>query len=74
MPLIDMGETMDGSLARREVMPPCDQYTEQAENFAKAVLGQKKLDYGIADAIASMRVLDAIFESEKSGGWVKVGR
>ncbi len=72
--LIDTGETMDGSLARREIIPPCDQYTEQAENFAQAVLGHKPLDYGIADAIASMRVLDAIFASEKSGGWVKVGR
>ncbi len=72
--LVDTGETMDGSLARREIIRPCDQYTEQAENFAQAVLGHKPLDNGIADAIASMRVLDAIFASEKSGGWVKVGR
>ena len=72
--LIDTGETMDGSLARREIIPACDQYTEQAENFAQAVLGHKPLDYGIDDAIASMRVLDAIFASEKSGGWAKVGR
>lgn len=72
--LVDDGQSLDGHLARREIMPACDQYTEQAEAFALAVLGQRPLQYGIADAIDSMRVLDAIFASEKTGGWAKVGR
>ncbi len=67
--LIDHGHTLDGSLARREILPPCDHYTEQAEVFALAVLGENTLPYGVDDAIASMKVLDAIFESEKTGGW-----
>jgi predicted dehydrogenase len=70
--LIDRGETMDASLARREIIPACDQYTEQAENFARAVLGRPALGWGVDDAIASMRVLDAIFASERSGGWAAV--
>ncbi|MCW5722503.1 MAG: Gfo/Idh/MocA family oxidoreductase [Devosia sp.] len=70
---IDTGAPFDGSLARREILPACDQYTEQAEAFAQAVLGHKRLDWGIEDAIASMKVLDAIFASEKTGGWVRVG-
>lgn len=70
--LIDTGASMDVSLARREIMPACDQYTEQAEAFALAVLGEKSLPYGIEDAIANMTAIDAIFESEKTGAWARV--
>ncbi|MHA6689027.1 Gfo/Idh/MocA family protein [Devosia sp. A449] len=70
---IDTGAPFDGSLARREILPAVDQYTEQAEAFALAVLGEKPLPWGIEDAIASMQVIDAIFASEKSGGWATVG-
>jgi len=69
---IDTGAPFDGSLARREILPACDQYTEQAEAFALAVLGEKPLPWGIEDAIASMKVLDAIAQSEKAGGWAKI--
>ncbi len=70
--IVDTGAPFDGSLARREIIPACDQYTEEAEAFALAVLGQQDLEWGVEDAIAQMKVLDAIFASEKSGGWVKV--
>jgi predicted dehydrogenase len=70
--LVDAGATLDGSLARREILPAVDQYTEEAEAFALAVLGEKPLPYGVEDAIRQMRILDAIFASEKSGGWVNV--
>lgn len=69
---VDTGAPFDGSLARREILPACDQYTEQAEAFALAVLEEQKLPWGVEDAIASMKVLDAIFESEKTGAWAKV--
>lgn len=69
---VDHAAALDGSLARREILPACDQYTEQAEAFAQAVLGKSALPYGVEDAIASMRVIDAIFASEKSGAWAKV--
>ena len=70
--VIDTGAPFDGSLARREILPAVDQYTEQAEAFALAVLGEKPLEWGVPDSIAQMKVLDAIFASEKSGGWVSV--
>ena len=69
---VDTGAPFDGSLARRDILPACDQYTEQAEAFALAVLGEQPLPWGVEDAIASMKVLDAIFASEKSGGWATV--
>ena len=63
------GVTFDRNLYRREIMPPVDQYTLEAENFALAVLGEQKLSHGVDDAIQQMRILDAIFRSEKSGAW-----
>lgn len=71
--IVSKGESLDDSLARREIMPSCDQYTEQAEAFALAVLGRQPLVWTIEDSIRSMRVLDAVFESERSGGWATVG-
>jgi predicted dehydrogenase len=70
--LIDTGAPFDGSLARREILPAVDQYTEQAEAFALAVLGERPLDWGVADSIAQMRVLDAIFKSEITSEWIPV--
>ncbi len=69
---ITVGSGVDLDLYRREIMPAVDQYTAQAEAFALAVLGEVKLPYGIEDAITQMRVLDAIFRSEKSGAWETV--
>jgi len=70
--LADKGRAFAGQFARREIMPVSDQYADQAEAFAKAVLSGQPLRWGVEDSIASMRVLDAIFASEKSGGWVSV--
>lgn len=70
--LVDHAYGLDGSLARREIFPPSNQYTEMAEAFALAALGQGTLDYGVEDAIRSMQVLDAIFESERTGAWADV--
>ena len=72
--LVGSGGPMDRSLHRREIIPEIDQYTAEAENFALAVLGEAENAYGVEDAILQMRVLDAIFASEKSGGWVNVQR
>lgn len=70
--IVSKGHSLDDSLSRRELFAPCDQYTEQAENFALAVLNKTPFDWRIDDAIRSMRVLDAVFESERTGGWASV--
>lgn len=70
--VVDSGAPFDGSLARREIIRAVDQYTEQAEAFALAVLGERELPWGIEDAIRQMRVLDALFASERTGGWAEV--
>ena len=70
--IVGPGGPNDRGLHRREIIPAIDQYTAEAENFALAVLGQAENAYGVEDAITQMRVLDAIFRSEKSGGWEQV--
>jgi predicted dehydrogenase len=67
-----VGNSFDRSLYRREIIRPVDQYTEEAENFALAVLGGGQPGYGVEDAIMQMKILDAIFRSEKSGAWENI--
>jgi len=70
--IVDAGLSPDGYLSRREIIAPCDQYTEQANAFCRAILDGKPLEWGVEDAIKSMKVIDAVFASEKSGGWATV--
>ncbi len=56
-----------------ETLPPCDQYTLQGEAFSRAVRGEIALPYGWEDAICNMRIIDALFASEKSGAWEVLG-
>ena len=72
--LIDDGSLRGGASAKEEILPPSDQYAEQADAFARAVLGEAELPYDLEDAIANMQVLDALFRSEQSGRWEPVSR
>jgi len=49
-----------------------DQYTLQGEAFSRAVLHDEPVPTPLSDAVANMRVLDAIRESASQGGWVEV--
>jgi predicted dehydrogenase len=55
-----------------EVLAPCDQYQLQCETFSRAVRGEIPLPYGLDDALMNMRVIDAVFRSEKSGRFEEV--
>lgn len=70
--VIDTVGSLDHTLARREIIRPCDQYTEQATAFANAILGHAPLDHTIPDALLNMRALDAVFRSEATGSWAEV--
>ncbi len=70
--VVDSGADLVGGGARVEEFLVCDQYTLQADAFARAVLGLAPLEFGIEDAIANMRVIDACFRSAQSGGWERV--
>jgi predicted dehydrogenase len=70
--LIDEGGALDGSSVRRETLPASDQYTLQGEAFSCAVRGEAPLPYGLDDAITNMRIIDALFRSDKSERWETV--
>ena len=67
---IDDGQIIGGRSAQIETLPACDQYTLQGDAFSRAVRGEVALPYGLDDAICNMRIIDALFASEISGGWV----
>ena len=53
-----------------EEFPTADQYTMQGDAFSKAVLEGTKVPVPLEDAIANMAVIEAIFRSAETGGWV----
>jgi predicted dehydrogenase len=69
---LDDGGALDGSSARVETVPSSDQYMLQGEAFSRAIRGEIELPYGVEDAVRNMRVLDALFRSEKSSRWEEV--
>jgi predicted dehydrogenase len=68
--MLDDGSSVDRSSASHEILPPCDQYTEQADAMAVAIRGGTPLPYGVDDAIQNMRILDALVASEQTNAWV----
>jgi predicted dehydrogenase len=71
---IDDCSSLEGTGIVTETLPPSDQYQLQGEAFSRAVRGEIELPYGVEDAIANMRAIDALFRSEKSGQWEDVAR
>ena len=69
---VDDGSRLGNASAVAEVLPPCNQYTQQGDAFSQAVRGEIALPYGVEDAIRNMRVIDALFKSGESGGWEPV--
>jgi predicted dehydrogenase len=66
---LDDGSKFAGAAARTIALPNADQYQLQGEAFSKAIRGVEKFPFGVEDAIQNMRVLDALFRSERSGSW-----
>ena len=68
--LTDDGSALDGSGIGSRTIAACDQYGLQGDAFSHAIRTQSPLPWGVDDAVANMRVIDALFASEKSGAWV----
>ncbi len=48
----------------------CDQYTIQGDRFSQAILENTEVPTPLSDAVANMKVIDAVFESAKHGRWI----
>jgi predicted dehydrogenase len=56
---------------REEIMlPVADQYTLQADAFARAILENTPVPTPIEDSVANLRVIEAVIESSRQGRWV----
>ena len=67
-PCLMWHETGDG--IEEIEFPVCDQYTIQGELMSQAILDDTPVPTPIADAVANMKVIEAVFESGRTGGWV----
>jgi predicted dehydrogenase len=48
----------------------CDQYAIQGDLFSEAVLGERAVPTQIEDAVANMRVIEAVVASARQSTWV----
>jgi predicted dehydrogenase len=51
----------------------CDQYTLQADAFARAILDDSAVPTPLADAVANMRVIDRLLASSEKSTWLDIG-
>ena len=65
--VIDDVRALDGSGVRTITLPVADQYQLQAEAFSRAVRTEQPDAAALDDALANMRIIDALFASAKSG-------
>ncbi len=71
--ILDNGSKLGGGSSKPIKTRVVDQYAEEADAFALAVLGESEFPYGVEDGIKNMQIIDAVFKSEKTGKWVDTG-
>jgi len=73
-PDVPMGLEVATSLGVRRVEAgPADQYGLMFAEVSKAIREGGKAPTPIGDAVGNLSVIDALFRSEKSGGWEAIG-
>lgn len=53
--------------------PVCDQYLIEADSFSLAVRNDTQVPTPLEDAVANMKVIEAVVASGRSGNWVALG-
>ncbi len=69
---VDDGSQLAGRNARLEQFPTSDQYTIQGDTFSRAILEDSEVPVPLENALANMRVIDAVFRAGASGDWQRV--
>lgn len=54
------------------VIPSCDHYRNMADAFAASVFNQQPVPTPLSDALANMKIIDAVFASAAKGTWVNL--
>ena len=63
------GMVIYGGKVELEEIPTCDQYTIQGDAFSRAIRGDSEVPVPLEDALANMKVIDAIFRSATTHRW-----
>ena len=63
------GMAMYGGKVALEEIPVCDQYTIQGDAFSQAIREDDEVPVPLEDALANMKVIDAIFRSATTNRW-----
>jgi predicted dehydrogenase len=69
---VDDGSELGDASARTETFEVVDQYTLQGDLFARAIRDGTPLPYPLEDALANMRVIEAIFRAGRTGRFEEV--
>ena len=68
---IDRTGDVTGSGIEVEEIPRCDQYTIQGDLFSRAIREKTEPPTPLSDSLRNLAVIDAVFESARTGRWVK---
>lgn len=69
---LDSGAKLGDASAETLQIAPSDQYAELVDAFGRAIRGEETAPYAAEDAVRNMEILDALFRSERDGGWASV--
>lgn len=69
---VDNGADVWGGGLRVEEFPICDQYTIQGDLFSQAIRGRGEVPTPLEDSVGNMAVIEAVFESARTGQAVRV--
>lgn len=69
---IDDGSQLADRSARAEEFPTADQYTIQGDEFSRAIQEDGEVPVPLENALANMRVIEAVFRSSESGRWERL--
>lgn len=54
------------------IQPPSDHYRNMADEFAQSVFTKEPVPTPLSDALANMKIIDAIFASAKNSQWISM--
>ena len=70
--LLDSGQDLTGASVEIIDFPVCDQYEIQGTLFSRAIREDREQEIPLEDAISNMAVIDAVFQSARTGKWEEI--
>lgn len=68
---LDDGHDLSGGGVVTASLPVCDQYAVQADEFVRAIRGEREPAVTLENSLGNMAVLEALFDAARRGEWVR---